>query len=284
MKKKTIKKLIAGCLGALAALAVVTINSHKVQTKMIENYKEPVLSEVPQEKWNALSQKTIFFAHMSVGKNILDGLCEVLSQQSNITLKISDKYTQQHFCDAMLGHNADPLGKIASFQIQIRQLETPPDIAFMKFCYVDFFATTDAKEVFDAYQKMITELQAEFPNTTFMHCTVPLTAGPQSSTRKVKEIIKSILGKTVTADDNAKRAEFSELIKQTYQPDTIFDIAQYEYTAVNGKHAFKMKKGHIVPFLLSEYTTDGGHLNEFGSRRVAEQLLIKLANCPDQAK
>ncbi len=282
-KKKIIITALAAMVAIIAAAGLIGVNTIKVQTKMIDSYTELTLKDVPQEKWDALSKKTIFFGHMSVGFNILDGVKDILSENPNITLNITDTQTAAAFCHAQLGSNTQPLVKITSFQSQMQQLETPPDIAFLKFCYVDFYATTDTAEVFDAYQKMIAELQAAFPETTFMHCTVPLTTAPQDAKRKVKEIIKSLLGKTTTVDHNKKRMEFAALIKQAYPAETIIDITAYESTTPNGNLHFKTKNGIMVPFLIDDYTTDGGHLNEPGRQRVAEQMLIQLANGPDKS-
>jgi hypothetical protein len=71
--------------------------------------------------------------------------------------------------------------------------------------------------------------------------------------------------------------EFNHLLKETYKPETIIDISFAESTTPNGKHSFKLKKGIKVPFLIAEYTTDGGHLNAVGSKRVAEHLMARLA-------
>ena len=282
MKKKIIFTVLAVIAAVIVTVGLIGLNSIKVQTKMIDSYTQPSLKDVPQEKWDALTQKTIFFGHMSVGYNILDGVKDILSKNPNITLTITDTQTAPAFCQVELGSNTQPLKKIASFQSQIQQMKTPPDIALMKFCYVDFYATTNTAEIFDAYQKMIAELQAAFPNTTFMHCTVPLTTQPQGVKNKVKEIIKSMLGKTATVDHNKKRMEFAALIKQAYPAETIIDITGYESTTPNGSLHFKTKNGIMVPFLIDNYTTDGGHLSELGRRRVAEQMLIQLANCPDK--
>ncbi len=281
---KTEKKIIILVAFALlaAVVALIILNKTEVKSEMMTQYKEMSIKDVPQEKWDALSKKKIFFAHMSVGNNIMDGMRDVLEQNPMITLNISNREINQAFCHVMLGSNAKPLEKIASFQSQMKQLQTPPDIAFLKFCYVDFYASTDAQQVFNAYQKMIDELQITFPDTAFMHCTVPLTTGPKSTKRKVKEVVKSLVGKTTTVDDNAKRLEFSDLLNQHYKPETIIDVALFESTTPGGKHCYKTSKGRKVPFLLKEYTTDGGHLNESGSQRVAEQMLIQLTNCVEQ--
>ena len=46
------------------------------------------LNDVPKSKWEALSQKRIFFGHQSVGYNIIDGIKNIMQEHSFIKLKI----------------------------------------------------------------------------------------------------------------------------------------------------------------------------------------------------
>lgn len=278
MKRKIITALLLFAMTVVILIVTIALKTLKVETKMIDDHTELTLQDIPQEKWDALAQKTIFFGHMSVGYNILDGVQDLLNENPAIGLKISNQPVAAAFCHAEAGSNTQPLKKIASFQTQLRQLRTPPDIAFLKFCYVDFYADTDAATIFAAYQKMVTDLQADFPETTFMHCTVPLTTGPRDTKSQIKEVIKSVIGKTTTVDHNRKRLEFAAMVQQAYRPETIIDITTFESTTPAGQFHFKNQNGLRVPFLIEAYTTDGGHLNEAGRRRIAEQLLIQLAN------
>ncbi|MBC8379140.1 MAG: hypothetical protein H8E62_08200 [Planctomycetes bacterium] len=283
--RKSIIILIAFAILIIVG-ALITLNKTEVKTEMMTQYKELGINDISQEKWEQLAKKNIFFSHMSVGNNIMDGVEDILKQKPNLPLKTCrienpETISNQGFCDSMLGSNANPLEKIASFQSQMQQLETPPDIAFLKFCYVDFYVSTDAQKVFNAYQKMVRELQTDFPDTIFMHCTVPLTSEPKALKRKIKETIKSFLGKTTTIDHNKKRLEFGDMLKKTYAAETIIDITLYESTTPEGNYSFKSKNGLHVPFMVKAYTYDGGHLNEAGRERVAEQVLIQLANVID---
>ncbi len=282
---KSVIILIAFAL-LIAVIVLITLNKIEVKTEMMTQYSEKNIKDVPLEKWELLAKKNIFFGHMSVGNNILDGVEDILKQNPHLTLKTCwienfETAVNQGFCHSLLGSNTQPLEKIVSFQSQMQRLQTPPDIAFLKFCYVDFYTSTDIQKVFDAYQKMVSELQADFPDTKFMHCTVPLKSEPLTAKRKVKEIVKFFLGKATTIDHNKKRLEFSNLLKQAYAPETIIDIALYESTTPEGKFWFKYKNGVQIPFMIKAYTYDSGHLNEAGRKRVAEQLLIRLATVID---
>lgn len=275
-------KKVAGVLfvllGVTAALIIVGFSRNKVSTEMLSDYKERALGDVSPAKWDELAQKKIFFGHMSVGNNIMGGMRAILDENSNIPITISDHDGPQSFIHVLLGGNTKPFEKFTAFQSQVSQLQQPPDIAFLKLCYIDIKASTDVAMLFDAYQKMIAQLQAAFPDTIFMHCTVPLKSVPLSAKGKMKELIKPFVGKSTVVENNSRRAEFSNLLKQTYRPERIIDIAHAESTTPQGKQSFKMKKGRKVPFLLQEYTVDGGHLNDVGSRRVAEQILLSLGH------
>lgn len=78
--------------------------------------------------------------------------------------------------------------------------------------------------------------------------------------------------------DNIKRNELNELIRQEYAgKEPLFDIAAIESTLPDGSRAFFSDHGKVYDYLSPDYSSDGGHLNPEGRRRVAEQLLITLA-------
>ena len=51
------------------------------------------LKEVPQEKWDRLAQKRVYFGHQSVGQNILDGIKTVMNSFPKIHLNIVEHRT-----------------------------------------------------------------------------------------------------------------------------------------------------------------------------------------------
>jgi len=46
------------------------------------------INDIPQEKWDKLAQKRIFFGHQSVGFNILNGLNLIMADNPHIKLNI----------------------------------------------------------------------------------------------------------------------------------------------------------------------------------------------------
>lgn len=285
MKKKAVIPAILGFVVLSAFVGIWAVNPSHMECEIMTPYHEVTIQDIPLEKWDLLSKKTIYFGHMSVGLNIIDGIKDIMSENPGILLNITELKDSpdiplNSFCHAPLGYNTKPLEKIHSFQSQMMSFKNTPDIAFMKFCYVDFYAKTEIQRIFDTYQVMVTELQNKFPDTVFMHCTVPLKSGPLTPRKKAKELIKKCLCKPTLIDDNWTRMKFNDLINKTYQPETIIDLAQFESTTSEGAHFFKTKNAVKIPFLYEKFSSDGGHLNETGRKRVAEQLLIHLANCP----
>ncbi len=79
-------------------------------------------------------------------------------------------------------------------------------------------------------------------------------------------------------DDNIARNDFNKLLFEEFiGKEPLFDIAGIESTGYDGKRSAFKKAGKSFYSLAPEYTQDGGHLNETGRKRVAEQLLIFLA-------
>jgi hypothetical protein len=58
----------------------------------------------------------------------------------------------------------------------------------------------------------------------------------------------------------------------------IIDIAKIESTYPDGTRCSFSIDGKTYYSMAPEYTSDGGHLYEIGRKKVAEQLLIFLAN------
>ena len=79
--------------------------------------------------------------------------------------------------------------------------------------------------------------------------------------------------------NNIKRNQYNEMLIQFYQGnDPVFDLAKIESTRTDGQResfSFKDKEYYALARELSSY---GGHLNEMGSKYVAEELLNFISN------
>lgn len=248
---------------------------------MVEESKVSTIKDVSEFMWNKLSTKKIYFGHQSVGENILDGFRDVMKEQDaiDLTIKESDNSNQLENVNIMhssIGKNGDPVGKIVDFKRNLDAgLGNKVDVAVAKLCFWDIRSTTDIEEVFNKYSSTLEEMKVLYPDTIFMHMTVPLMSHSTGFLDNLKRMIRD------DNDDlaNIKRNELNQMILNKYEGrEPIFDIARFESTLSDGRRTFFIKDGKKYYYLPDVYTQDGGHLNEKGRKFVAEQMLIKLAD------
>jgi hypothetical protein len=241
------------------------------------------LQEVPTSKLEALSSKSYFFAHQSVGRNILDGLRMVMKQNPAIHLNIVESeslsdLTPGTLMHANVGKNRQPESKIDEYRDALDSgLGNKVDVAFLKFCYVDMSGTREPQTLFNLYQRSIEALKAKFPKTTFVHFTLPLESIPSG----LKTGIKDLIGREVPErTNNVKRAEYNQLLREAYAgKDPVFDLAHLESIDPSTGKAIKFTlDGREYEAMAPDNTSDGGHLSETGKRWIAEQLVVFLAN------
>jgi hypothetical protein len=272
-----------GVAAVIAAAALILTERTRVSTQKFDLRD---INTVSEAQWRKLAGQKIFFAHMSVGLNMIDGMKAVMARNDNIRLNIVETADPRHFtgplfAHATLGHNTDPLAKLQSFRSQMESVGPVADIAFLKFCYVDINRDTDAAALFASYRKTITDLQAKYAGVRFIHLTVPLTSQPITLQSRVKGLIKTVIGRPGVADDNAKRDEYNTLLKAEYaSTGNLFDLAAVESALLDGRTCFVRKAGKAIPVMAPAWTTDGGHLNPQGQHHVAQQLLTTLATLP----
>ena len=211
-----------------------------------------------------MAQERIYFAHQSVGANILQGVKE-LSARAGVPVFVKDEFVPE---------NGDPLRKLENFR---RSVGTGSryDIALVKFCFVDIDADTDVAALFDQYRMVIGELRAKNPRTVFVHVTLPLTtvqSGP-------KAWVKRLLGRSPYGTvENVRRDEYNRLLRSTYAGrEPIFDLARLESTTPDGRLVTVAWDGFTAPAMAPEYTNDGGHLNALGRVRAAREFIAVLA-------
>lgn len=229
---------------------------------------------------NNVAGKTIFFGHQSVGWNIIAGIEDLLKEQPDATLTIVkaedvDGAQGPALIHAEVGQNYDPMSKLQAFDRFIRDgMGERADIAFFKFCYVDFDKNTDVDQLFAAYKQTMADLSSAYPETTFVYVTTPLMAPDPG----IKGLLKGLLGRNEEVLANTKRQQFNELMRAEYAGKAaLFDLAAAEATYPDGRACTISANGQSAPCLIGEYTYDGGHLNETGRQIVAGQLVKFLA-------
>ena len=244
------------------------------------------INDIPDNTWHELAKKKIYFGHQSVGNNIIDGITKVMASNSHIKLNIKDTNKLESFAEPIFAHsdvgkNEFPDSKVLDFRKNLENgIGENVDIAFVKYCFWDIRRNTDINAVFDNYKNTLSDLKKQFPNIQFIHLTVPL----MSHSTGIKSRIKRTLGMQINSDlDNIKRNQLNDLILLEYNgKEPIFDIALLESTLPDGTRQTFSSNDNNYNYLLSEYTYDGGHLSEEARIRIAEQLLITLANVIDQ--
>ncbi len=262
-------------------LLVILFNTSCNKKNTMETNKEKNSYILDNNMVDDLLTKRIYFGHMSVGKNILNGVSRYVSKNNlnlNIIETLNDEYLDSdkgYLYHSNIGKNGNPISKISDFQGKLdTELSDKIDIAIFKFCYIDFKDSTDVENVFNIYTSTLDSLSHKYPNITFAHATVPLRALQGG----LKGMIKKLIGKSIGVEDNIARNKFNALLKSRYHNKSlIFDIAQFESTKPDGEREF-IKTGNDTCFTLAkEYTYDGGHLNAIGEDYMAKKLLIFLS-------
>ncbi len=250
----------------------------------IDRIMLPAAEKVSQDCWQSLARSKIFFGHQSVGYNIVDGIEDILHYHGYINLNLVEtrdpgQFGRPIFAHSRIGRNTDPISKIRNFEeILDSGVGDRVDIAFFKFCYVDIFRDSDPAEILDNYVAALDRLKNRYPRTKFLHVTVPIRSLPKSAFGGLKQSVKALMGKPGVLDDNVVRDRYNRLLADAYNGiEPLFDLALAESVGPSGLRCHADKEPQNVCVMVPEYTDDGGHLNAVGRRRVAEQLLVTLA-------
>ncbi|RKH51599.1 hypothetical protein D7X55_06220 [Corallococcus sp. AB049A] len=231
-----------------------------------------------------LTHRRVFFGHQSVGGNILDGVRGLSpSTKAPAIVEVKDASTaiaQGTLAHAFVGQNEQPETKIAHFERLLDGgVAKQVDVALMKFCYIDFTSSTDAKALFEKYRTTLAGLKSRHPGVTFVHVTAPLT----TVQRGAKAWFNELRGRPVFGvGENVSREAFNALMRQTYGgKEPLFDLAALESSQADGSRETYEVNGRAYPAMVPDYSDDGGHLNAAGQARVAPALIAFLAALPE---
>jgi hypothetical protein len=228
---------------------------------------------------NDVSKMIVVFGHQSVGNNILDGIA-TWEKESGVSLNRQSTRDMSGmgspaFMDFNVGQNGNPQSKIDDF---VSVVETIPSaqspIAFFKFCYVDMVEGTDVDEVFEYYKERMLYLKENYSHVRIVLVTVPLT----SIQTRWKAAIKKVLSREPSGYlENIKRQEINERIINELAGDfSVFDLALVESTLPDGSRSTYKYDGAEYPCMPETYTYDNGHLNDYGAKMAAFNLLAFL--------
>jgi hypothetical protein len=234
-----------------------------------------------REALRVVAGKKVFFAHQSVGRNILEGLAQISSGAATAprVVQTSDPsaFAAPVFAHAPVGENGRPLSKLADFQRMLDDGIGPAaEVALVKLCYADINADTDVEKLAAAYNETMSRIKKSYPRLVLVHVTVPL----RTVEKGVKTSIKRLtgLGTLQGYDDNIKRNEFNFFLRKSYDgKEPLFDLAALESTAPDGSMETFSVGGTTYQALFPGYTNDGGHLIGQGRQWAARGLMATLA-------
>lgn len=224
----------------------------------------------------------IFFAHQSVGDNIVDGLRSLEPHDGDPLLNVvplseAKGATGSAFIHARLGQNGDPKSKTDAYIAALDSgLGESVDLAFQKYCFADFDANTDVNAVFAYYRQAAARIQAHYPSLTIAHVTAPLVtvqSGPRATIKKwIGQVPDYYL-------ENAARERFNQLMRTEYGASgRLFDLAKFEASRPGEPAQPILFQGRTLYSLRPEYTNDGGHLNAPTQQRVATEFISFLGS------
>jgi hypothetical protein len=230
---------------------------------------------------NVFNNSNIYFAHQSVGGNIIKGAQSLLNR-SGIDLNIrhiNEIESEEHsgFYHSEVGVNEQPYTKIEEFKkIVSIDMKDKLDYASLKFCFVDVTKNTNAEELFGRYKEVVETIETANPKLSIIHFTVPLMTVQEEGLRT---FFKQLLGKPIGGyNSNIVRNQFNTLLRAEYSGKSpIFDIANLESTLLDGERVTFKQDGTEYYSLAHEYTDDGGHLNELGRDYIGYEYLKFLS-------
>ena len=272
-----------GCLKVLIVIAASSLagcnSSSQHSVAAIDAMNKPA-STPTQMDWERFGSLRIAFGHQSVGFNLMAGVATLAAeQQRSVTItETRESFAAPGIHHFKVGSNGDPAGKLTDFEAAMNSgLAQSSDIALLKFCYIDFEADDDPRQLAAAYIAELAKLSTQYPHTRFAPVTAPLTtvqAGP-------KAWLKQLIGRTPAGyASNARRHAFNQALREYYgATGALFDIAALESASGQVNVNYQNQR---IEALDPGLTDDGGHLNSRGQRLIGGALVHHLASIESQ--
>jgi hypothetical protein len=222
-----------------------------------------------------LSGIKTFFAHQSVGGNILEGIATIVATPGVAQLRIEETTDPTRMLAGTVAHvkvgtNGDPRSKLLQFESLLNQgIGEQADVALLKFCYADIDTATDVGQLLTDYTRVMAGLRQRFPSLLLVHVTVPLQRAQSGPKAWLKRASGRAPGGYLS---NARREDYNAILRARFGgKEPIFDLAAAESRAMRIDWG-----GRLVPALDPALTNDGGHLNREGQLVVAGTFLEAL--------
>jgi hypothetical protein len=231
-----------------------------------------------------LARARVFFAHQSVGANVLEGVRE-LADETGTSLPIVEMgagpLPPSGIVHVRVGRNGDPQSKVDAF---VQHLDGPlgdwADVALLKYCYVDLDDAARVGDVFGAYASGLAAAARRRPGVRIVPVTLPLRHAEGGLGVWARER----LGRPNRAKQaNLARHAFNERVRHTWVGSPLFDLARAEATRPDGRRQTFTYAGATAENLVAGYTDDGGHLNTWGRRAAAVAFVRAVAHATRHA-
>jgi hypothetical protein len=212
----------------------------------------------PQPLMEQIAQFRFYFAHASVGGNIVDGLADlhrIKPDYYRLTPAsagappppATDQGTVYEYSRGNPGWRA----KVDSFATYVSNGWHRPkaDVVLNKFCYIDQDADMDY------YIRSMAALEAAHPDTLFVYMTIPLTTKGSD--------LRSMLRPRGRAE-NYLRNVFNDNLRGWAKANNkvLFDVADIEAHVAGGSAETFTFKERVCQALCKSYTEDGRHLDD----------------------
>lgn len=235
-------------VAAVAQPAAAATIGHS-QVDLTPSLSQEALDEIGQQRW--------FFAHASVGANMVGGMrvlnlfnpSEYLLVGTNAGIAVPPPSTTQPglIYESYRG-NPGWADKFTEFEESVRDLgwRSPAvDVVMNKLCFEDDQADASV------YLASMETLEAEFPGTVFIYTTMPLRAQP--------------------VQENVRAGAYNETVRDfcSAKGKLLFDVADIEAHDPAGNEIVFDMDGADHQMMYTAYTDDGGHLNELGRERMS---------------
>jgi hypothetical protein len=239
------------------------------------------IDKISTSKWRQLSQKKIYFGHQSVGNNIINGIMDIMRENPKVQLNIIRTSNKPNFVSGVLFHTrisgeTNPKSLLIEYKRDVDKLMGGnADIALLRFSHSLIKGDTNVESVFNDYQLKMSMLKQKYPNTIFIHSTLPLLR----SKTTWKTIIKKLIGKKEIweYDINIKLNKFNDLLLREYvDKQPVIDLAKLQSTFPDGSLSTFTKNGKTYFNMVPDYTYDDMHLNKEARKLAAEQFLLFL--------
>jgi hypothetical protein len=211
-----------------------------------------------QQVFDRVAVLKIYFSHASIGGNIMSGFADLHNDNPSkypLSKTGAGESPPAQTTNGMIYEyprgNPGWSAKVSDFETYVQNGWHDPkvDIAMNKFCYIDQDADLAT------YLDSMNSLEAKYPDTKFVYFTMPLST--ENDTNAVRR-----------AGFNIDLRNWMDIQNNKL----FFDLADIESNSPGGVHQTFTYKGTTYENLYPEYTSDGGHLNEDGSRRAATGL------------